>query len=190
MMRPRWPRYLAVRPARGLTEENGPSATAGPRVERDRLPLFVAPNGGSNRFATLSGQLVLALPTAAITAFVVLWAVTTAWTPGPSHRTADGYSGPPQAALERGTPATKEQPISPRTRLAILRAPSGSSDDAIPLGVSLAGANGRASLLISGLPAGSTISSGRPMEAGNWRLPASELSNAAIHPPRGFVGAM
>jgi len=63
-------------------------------------------------------------------------------------------------------------------------------DDAIPLGVSLAGANGSASLLISGLPAGSTISTGRPLEAGHWRLPASELSNAAIRPPRGFVGAI
>jgi hypothetical protein len=63
-------------------------------------------------------------------------------------------------------------------------------DDAIPLGVSLAGANGSASLLISGVPAGSTISTGRLLEAGNWRLLASELGNAAIRPPRGFVGAI
>jgi hypothetical protein len=63
-------------------------------------------------------------------------------------------------------------------------------NDAIPLGVSLAGASGSGSLLISGLPAGSSISTGHPLGAGNWRLPSSELSNAAIRPPRGFVGAI
>jgi hypothetical protein len=185
MMRPRWPRDLAARPTRGLAGESiGRSVTPGPRVERARLPLLVDPNIG--RFPTLFGQLALATSAAAITAFVVLWAFTTAWTHGPSSRTADGDSGPTQA----GTKGTREQPISPRARLAILRAPSGRVDDAIPLGVSLAGANGSASLLISGLPAGSTISTGGPLEAGNWRLPASELSNAAIRPPRGFVGAI
>ena len=188
-MRPRGPRDLAAQPTRGLAEENiGRSLTPGPKVERARLPLHVDPNSGP--FATLSGQLALAIPTAAITAFVVLWAFTTAWTPGPSGRTADRDSGPTQVAAEPGTQGTKERPISPRARLAILPAPSGMVDDAIPLAVSLAGANGSASLLISGLPAGSTISTGRPLEAGNWRLPASELSNAAIRPPRGFVGAI
>jgi hypothetical protein len=197
MMRPRWPRDLdaSARQPRGPAEEDiGRSATPGPRVERARLPLFVDPyiDSGTgpetagrahDRFATLFGQLVLATSTAAITAFVVFWTFTTAWTHGPSRRTADGDSGPTQAAVERGTQGTKEQPSSPRARLARV-------DDAIPLGVSLAGASANVSLLVSGLPAGSTISTGRPLEAGNWRLPASELSNAAIRPPRGFVGAI
>ena len=197
MMRPRWPRDLdaPARGTRGLAEENiGRSATPEPRIEGARLPLLVDPNIDSgtgpeaagrahDRFATLFGELTLATLTAAITAFVVFWTFTSAWTPSPSGRTADGDSGPTQAAVARGTQGTKEQPSSPRTRLARV-------DDAIPLGVSLAGASGSASLLIRGLPAGSTISTGRPLEAGNWRLPASELSNAAIRPPRGFVGAV
>jgi TPR repeat protein len=45
-------------------------------------------------------------------------------------------------------------------------------------------------LLLSGLPAGSTISAGLPFGADNWLLSASELSNATIRPPRGFVGAI
>ncbi len=115
-MRPRWPRDVDARPTRGLAEENiGRSAAPGPRVERARLPLLVDPNIESDRFATLFGQLALATSTAAITAFVVLWALTTAWTHGPSGRTADGDSGPTQA----GTQGTKEQPISPRARLAV-----------------------------------------------------------------------
>jgi hypothetical protein len=67
------------------------------------------PNSGP--FATLFGQFALAIPTAVITAFVFLWAFT-AWTHGPSRRTADGDSGLTQAAVERGTQGTKEQPIS------------------------------------------------------------------------------
>jgi hypothetical protein len=108
MMRPRRPRDLDA-PTRGLVEENiGRSVTPGPRVERARLPLHVAPNSGP--FATLFGQFALAIPTAVITAFVLLWAFT-AWTHGPSHRTADEDSDPTQAAVEQGTQATKEQPI-------------------------------------------------------------------------------
>jgi hypothetical protein len=209
-MRPRGPRDLdaPARQTRGLAEENiGRSATSGPRVERTRLPFLVDPNVDSGTgsktagradggFATFVGELALATSTATISAFLVYWTFTTVWPHGPSNGTAEGDSteprliGPTQAAVERRTHGTKEQPSSPRARLAILRTPSGRVDDAIPLGVSLAGANGSASLLISGLPTGSTISTGRPLEAGNWRLPASELSNAAIRPPRGFVGAI
>jgi hypothetical protein len=56
--------------------------------------------------------------------------------------------------------------------------------------VSLAEASGDAALLLSGLPVGSTISAGLPFGADNWLLSASELSNATIRPPRGFVGAI
>src|SRR5262249_24392292 len=169
----RRPRDLDARPTCGLAEENIARSAMPESVERERLPLLVNPNidSGTGRahgqFATLFSEIALATSTAAISAFVVLWTFTTAWTPSPNSRSADEDSGPTQAAVEGG--ATKEQPIS-RARLAILRAPSGSVDDAIPLGVSLAGANGSASLLISGLPAGSPISTGRPLEAGNWRL--------------------
>jgi hypothetical protein len=79
VMRPRWPRDLDAQPTRGLAGENiGRSATPGPRlrVEQARLPLLVDPDSG--RFATLFGQLALAIPAAAITAFVVLWTFTTA----------------------------------------------------------------------------------------------------------------
>jgi hypothetical protein len=209
-MRPRGPRDLdaPARRTRGLAEEIiGRSATPGRSVERARLPFLVNPNVDSGTgpktagradggFAAFVGELALATSTATITALLVYWTFTTVWPHGPSSPTAAGDSteprliGPTQAAVERRTQGTMEQPNSPRARLAILRAPSGRVDDAIPLGVSLAGASGSASLLISGLPAGSTISTGLPLGAGNWRLPASELSNAAIRPPRGFVGAI
>jgi hypothetical protein len=217
-MRPRWPRELdaSAQRARDRAEKNiDRSATPGPRVKRVRLPLLVPDLDSGTQaetawraFATLLGQFALATSTAAITAFLVFWTFTTEWTHGPSNGPSNGLGNgpssratdrhsteprliePAQAAVERRTQGTKEQPSSPRARLAILRAPSGRMNDAIPLGVWLAGADESASLLISGLPAGSTTSAGRPLGAGNWRLPASELSNAAIRPPRGFVGAI
>src|SRR5262245_6218605 len=181
MMRPRGPRDLdaPARGTRGLAEEDiGRSATPGPWVERARLPFLVDLTKTAGRahgqFVTFVGQLALAISTATITAFLIFWTFTTASTHGPSSRTAEGDSteprliGPTQAAVERRTQGTKEQPSSSRARLAILHAPSGRVDDAIPLGVSLAGASGSVSLLISGLPAGSPISTGRPSGAGNW----------------------
>src|SRR5262249_37974202 len=107
MMRPRWPRDLDARLTRGLAEGNsglaeentGRSVTPGPKVERARLPFLVGTDPG--RFGTLLGQFALAIPAAAIAAFVVLWALT--WMHDPSNRTADGDSGPTQAAVERGT---------------------------------------------------------------------------------------
>ncbi len=83
-----------------------------------------------------------------------------------------------------------EQPNSQQVRLVNLRAPPGSLDDVIPLGLSLTEVGGDAALVLSGLPAGSTISTGVSLGAGDWLLSASELSEAAIRPPRGFVGTI
>jgi hypothetical protein len=112
-MRPRWPRDLDASPARGLAEENiDRSATPGPEAERARLPFLGDPDNDSGRFATLFGQLALAIPAAAITAFVVLWAFTTAWTPDPSRHIADGDTGSTQTAVERGPQGIQGQTIS------------------------------------------------------------------------------
>ena len=136
LMRPRGPRDLdaPARQTRGLAEENvGRSATPGPEAERARLPFLVDPNVDSGTgsktasradggFATFVGELALATSTATITAFLVYWTFTTVWPHGPSNgpssRTAEGDSteprliGPIQAAVERRTQGTKEQPSS------------------------------------------------------------------------------
>lgn len=131
-----------------------------------------------------------------IAALLIARTLPTGWTYGTGGRAAPAGSTEPrfigrtQAAAEPRTQGTKEQPNSPRARLVILRAPRGSADEAIPLGVSLAEASGDAALLLSGLPVGSTISAGLPFGEGNWLLSASELSRAVIRPPRGFVGAI
>jgi len=82
------------------------------------------------------GQFALATSTAAITAFLIFWTFTTEWTHGPSSRAADGHSteprliGPTQAAVERQTQGTKEQPSSPRASTAPRETPNSQATSA------------------------------------------------------------
>ena len=57
-------------------------------------------------------------------------------------------------------------------------------------GVGVSGEQTGWALEISGLPAGATISSGRSLGAGGWRIPASEVANAMIRPPQGVRGIL
>ena len=146
-------------------------------------------------FGRFAGAISMAA-VAVIAALLTARTLSTGWTGGTGGRTAQADSTDPQiigrtqTAVESRTQGAEELSSSPRVRLAILRAPPGSVGDAIPLGVSLADAGGDAALLISGLPFGSTISTGVSMGGDNWLLSASELSNAAVRPPPGFVGAI
>jgi len=189
----------------------------GPRVEWARVPSIADPDilardilghdildlevvrETPRRARGAFGRLAVAISIPAvvgIAALLIVRTLPTGWTYGaggraaPAGSTEPRFIGQTQAAVEPRTQGAKEQPNSPRARLVILRAPRGSADEAIPLGVSLAGVGVDAALLLSGLPVGSTISAGLPFGAGNWLLSASELSNAAIRPPRGFVGAI
>jgi len=187
----------------------GPDILAPDIVARDILDLDIldlevvreTPRRARGPFGTF-GRFAVAISIPAvivIAALLIVRTVPTGWTNGTGGRAAHADSTEPRfigqtpAAVEprmQGAQGAKEQPNSPRARLVILRATPGSADEAIPLGVSLAGASGDAALLLSGLPVGSTISAGLPVGADNWLLSASELSNAAIRPPRGFVGAI
>lgn len=178
-------------------------------VERDQYPRFVdrdileldirpesmtARRGGGPFYAFVRFAAVASI--AAIAALLIVQMLLPMWTDGASDRTAKPAStdsriiGQTPGAAERQTKQEAAQRSPLGARLVVRQVPPGGAGDAIPLGVSLAGAGGGATVLISGLPAGSTISSGRPLGANNWRLLASDLSNAAILPRRGFVGAI
>lgn len=148
------------------------------------------------------GRLAVAIAISAVVvidALLIIRTLPTGWTNGtagpaaPANSTEPRFIGQTQAAMEQrtqGAQGAEEPPNSPPARLVILGALPGSADEAIPLGVSLAGGGRDAALLLSGLPVGSTISAGLPFGEGNWLLSASELRNAAIRPPPGFVGAL
>jgi branched-chain amino acid transport system substrate-binding protein len=88
-------------------------------------------------------------------------------------------------ASESGQPSNAEPQLVVTPPAAPLTA-----DAASVLGVSLSGASDDAEVVISGLAPGSTVSIGRSIGPDAWLVLASDIKNAMIAPPRGFVGAM
>jgi hypothetical protein len=60
--------------------------------------------------------------------------------------------------------------------------------DTIPLGIQVDGETLGLALEISGLPSGATISKGRAIPGGGWRILAADVRNAMIYLPAGFSG--
>jgi curved DNA-binding protein CbpA len=62
--------------------------------------------------------------------------------------------------------------------------------DSVPLGIQVSGQADGLALEIIGSPSGTTISSGRQLAGGGWRILAADVSNATIQPPAGFSGTI
>jgi hypothetical protein len=65
---------------------------------------------------------------------------------------------------------------------------SRAADGAFPLGVQISGDAVEMTLDIDGVPDGMTISPGRALSTGHWRMAAADIGSAVIHPPQGFDG--
>jgi hypothetical protein len=83
-------------------------------------------------------------------------------------------------------PAQKRaEPVIPQLVVQDLR---GNMGEPAPLGVALQGRAEGALVLIVGLVPGMTLSSGGAVGSNAWQVPATELSNTWIFPPKDFVG--
>jgi curved DNA-binding protein CbpA len=78
----------------------------------------------------------------------------------------------------------------PVPRLILQENDSYASGDTIPLGLQVSGEATGLAVEITGLPPGTTLSAGREMGEGGWRLVAANVGNAMIHPAQGFSGAL
>lgn len=74
-------------------------------------------------------------------------------------------------------------------KLVVEGADAGPSDE-IGLGVRLKGAAEGALVFVSGLAAGTTLSTGRAWGDTGWIINAGDLDKTAMRPPRGFTGTM
>jgi hypothetical protein len=95
----------------------------------------------------------------------------------------------PQSATPNAVESEASNPLRPRLTLT----PPGTSlqvGQVYPLGphATIEGRSG--TLVVRGLAAGTKLSVGQPSEANAWALAASELNDAVIVPPSGFVGIM
>jgi hypothetical protein len=67
---------------------------------------------------------------------------------------------------------------------------SGTINETLGLGISVEASAPGASVTIRRLPTDARLTAGRRMSPSEWRVPAQEISNAAIIPPTDFVGEM
>jgi hypothetical protein len=89
--------------------------------------------------------------------------------------------------------APAEQPVhraQPVPRLIVQQNVSSATVDSIALGVQVSGEAVGLAVEMSRLPMGMTISAGRSLGTGRWRIPATEVGDATIHLPAGFHGAI
>jgi hypothetical protein len=75
-------------------------------------------------------------------------------------------------------------------RLILQQNESYATDDTIPLGLQISGDAANLAVEITGLPPGTTLSVGRAMGQGGWRVLGANVGNAMIHPPPAFHGAL
>ncbi len=85
-----------------------------------------------------------------------------------------------------------QQPAPPPRRTATLAVQDGSgfTNDPVPLGIHVGAPPPDAFVSISGLTAGSRLTSGRRVNGSEWRVPATEISGVSVIPPEGYNGQM
>jgi len=99
------------------------------------------------------------------------------------------FAGQPTASTSSSS-TLADQPKLAAPQLVVGHATARGQGEAAPLGVGLSTASSGAMVVIDGLPGGSTLNVGRSAGSSGWRLTASDLPNALVRPPQGFVGAM
>jgi hypothetical protein len=101
----------------------------------------------------------------------------------PRPEANENHAGAPQ--IKRPDGRVQSEP-----RLILQQNHSYAAADSMPLGIQVSDDAVGLAVEISGLPAGLTISLGRPMGGGRWRILAAEVGEAMIHPPPGFAGVL
>jgi len=98
-----------------------------------------------------------------------------------------------EAKEQQAPVAHPEQPapaVQSTSSLILQQSVSYAAADSMPLGIQVSGQEEGLALEISGLPSGTTISSGRPLGRGGWRILAVDVGDATIQPPAEFSGAI
>ena len=154
--------------------------------ENDQVPVSPSPDSSASMFAA-KGRLVGAIAVMAAAATVgYLW--------GSAPPTPLIPEFPPSEAPSRNQadarPATlAATPVAP-PQLLVSAERVRHADQPARVAISARGVGANVSVVIAGLTPGSAVSAGAPAGPNTWRLPTANLHDAAVMPPRGFVGVM
>ncbi len=102
----------------------------------------------------------------------------------------DGTPAPVLTTIDPSRSASPAPGRASSVRLALIESRRALANESVPLGVTLTGALDDGAVIVSGLPAGTRLSAGAALDDGSWRVPVAELTQAAVEPPRNFMGAM
>jgi hypothetical protein len=126
-----------------------------------------------------------------ITATLIMRSLTRGENTNADSAGRDRVSSGVNANEEHAATAQPEQPkVLSEPRLILQQTGSYAAADSIPLGIEISGEAVDLVVEISGLPSGTTITSGRDLGGGEWRIFATDVGNATIHPPAGFSGTL
>lgn len=171
----------------------GQAAESGYVIDRMRIPRSLEPGMIPEppplklRAPFPWGKFSIALALACAAALFAVGAIPSRWI-GDALAPAD--QGKPSTRLSGQAQSQAEPPAPPPAQLAAAEPQPAAAGEAAPLGVSLRHASDGHAVVVSGLPAGATLSAGYPYGAGGWRIPARELGDAVVYPPRGFTGGV
>ena len=155
------------------------STTAPPASLEPTLMAEACPVGPARFRIGVLARFAMAIVIAAIVALFVVGKFPTPWLVSAKDSTKD--------APAEGH--TSEQ-LKPVPRLSLGQQAPRTSGEAFPLSASLTDTAEGASVIIEGLANGSTVTNGQFLGAHRWRIPISDLGDALVQPPRGYVGAM
>ncbi|WKA30360.1 SEL1-like repeat protein [Bradyrhizobium roseum] len=124
--------------------------------------------------ATIATLLVMAIPSSQRSPGQDSASLTAAW----------------QSVKSSVAPAPQPAPPPRRTATLAVQDGSGFTNDPVPLGIHVGAPPPDAFVSISGLTAGSRLTSGRRVGGGEWRVSATEISGVSVIPPEGFTGQM
>ena len=141
---------------------------------------------GRSWLATVSRLGLVALAAAAIALVAVgQFPSLDVWSPPASDRTNALASASIRQAAQ--TAPRQPQPMTPRLTAQDAR---GNQGEPAPLGVALQGRVDGALVMITGLAPGMTLSAGGAVGDTAWQVPATDLRNAWVVPPKDFVGTI
>jgi hypothetical protein len=92
--------------------------------------------------------------------------------------------------LEAATTAIGEVSRQILMTAVIVSDSTGTKDRALPLFVKVTNSAPGTEIILSGLAAGTTVTSGTSIGAREWRINIAELPNAYVIPPHGYLGLM
>ena len=141
-------------------------------------------NRRDGRLWGMVARFALAAAAAAVIALVLVTVVPIARSPA-----KPGDEGPSLATRWQSLKASLfPSPQRKQVSTLVVNDSSGGVNETLQLGISVSAPSAGANVTLRGLPPGARLTDGKRIGVGEWRVPAQEISTAAVIPPDDYIG--